>query len=347
MEPIEVDPQVQGSVTISGRFTRAQLLDAFDQMLKNNKAELVKASNGYKVVSLAPPASAPPAKTASPLGLTCEPMRVGGNVMESKLIYKMEPIYPPLAKQARISGMVIVTATADEQGNIVDVKVLKGHPLLDTAAIDAVRQWRYQPTLLNGEAIPVVFTVTVIFNLAGGPTTIVTLDASGDLKGVDGIPVSIEDLAKTGNAVRIMTDREIRFDVIEEVLKRIRTAISNVQLTSPDYMYQDGRLFYAPNAAIGSDRLQSPVINVDVESLTSMVRASGIPESMTMTNGGRVGVGFLVFVTDAGEIVAVQQLGPLPIPAVQDALRQARVVSPGRLGGQAVPAAVLIMVPVK
>ncbi len=94
-----------------------------------------------------------------------EPIRVGGNVQESKLIKRIEPVYPELAKRARVSGVVILQVTVDEEGSVSDIRVLKGHPLLDEEAIRAVRQWKYSPTLLNGEPVPVIATVTVIFNL--------------------------------------------------------------------------------------------------------------------------------------------------------------------------------------
>jgi TonB family protein len=94
-----------------------------------------------------------------------DPIRVGGNVQESKLIRKVEPVYPELAKRARVQGSVILVVTVDEEGNVADIKVTKGHPLLDEAAKSAVSQWKYSPTLLNGEPVPVIATVTVIFNL--------------------------------------------------------------------------------------------------------------------------------------------------------------------------------------
>jgi protein TonB len=107
----------------------------------------------------------PPPPPPPPRPVKREPMRVGGNVQESKLIKKIEPVYPELAKRARVSGTVILTVTVDEEGNVADLKVLKGHPLLDDSAVAAVRQWKYSPTLLNGEPVPVIATVTVIFNL--------------------------------------------------------------------------------------------------------------------------------------------------------------------------------------
>jgi protein TonB len=94
-----------------------------------------------------------------------EPIRVGGNVQESKRIRYMEPIYPELAKRARVQGKVILIVTIDEEGNVTDIRVTSGHPLLNPAAVSAVTQWKYSPTLLNGEPVPVIANVIVTFNL--------------------------------------------------------------------------------------------------------------------------------------------------------------------------------------
>jgi protein TonB len=94
-----------------------------------------------------------------------DPIIVGGVVQESKLITRVSPVYPALAVRARVSGVVILQVNVDEEGNVYEITVLKGHPLLEEAAISAVRQWKYSPTLLNGEPVPVIATVTVIFNL--------------------------------------------------------------------------------------------------------------------------------------------------------------------------------------
>ena len=93
------------------------------------------------------------------------PIRVGGNVQASKLVKRVEPNYPELAKRARVKGMVILQVTVGEAGNVVDIKIIRGHPLLNDAAVSAVRQWVYSPTLLNGEPVPVLATVTVNFVL--------------------------------------------------------------------------------------------------------------------------------------------------------------------------------------
>jgi len=111
---------------------------------------------------VAPPPPPPPPPRPKKL----EPLRVGGNVQESKILRKVIPVYPELAKRARVEYQVVLEVNVDEEGNVTNVKVLKGHPLLDQAAVDAVKQWKYSPTLLNGEPVPVVATVTVEFKLS-------------------------------------------------------------------------------------------------------------------------------------------------------------------------------------
>ena len=108
---------------------------------------------------LGTPPPPPPPPTAK------EPIPVGGNVQNSKLIQKIDPAYPELAKRARVAGIVLLQVTVDEQGMVGEVKLIRGHSLLNQSAIDAVRQWRYSPTLLNGEPVPVIATVTVNFVL--------------------------------------------------------------------------------------------------------------------------------------------------------------------------------------
>ena len=92
-------------------------------------------------------------------------IKVGGNVIAAKVINRTTPMYPPLARQTRISGTVRLHAIIAKDGTVQQLEVLSGHPLLVQSALDAVRQWRYQPTLLNGEPVEVDTTVDVIFSL--------------------------------------------------------------------------------------------------------------------------------------------------------------------------------------
>jgi periplasmic protein TonB len=104
---------------------------------------------------------APPPPKASLKRVT-----VGGNVQAARLINKVQPLYPPLARQTRISGTVKLHAIIGKDGTVQRLEVQSGHPLLVQAAQDAVRQWRYQPTLLNGEPVEVDTEIDVIFSLA-------------------------------------------------------------------------------------------------------------------------------------------------------------------------------------
>jgi protein TonB len=93
-------------------------------------------------------------------------IRVGGNVQAALAIRSPKPAYPQLAKQARIQGVVRLNATIGKDGTIQDLKAASGHPLLVPAALEAVRQWLYKPTLLNGEPVEVVTVIDVNFTLS-------------------------------------------------------------------------------------------------------------------------------------------------------------------------------------
>jgi len=92
-------------------------------------------------------------------------VRQGGDVTAARAIYRPSPVYPPLAMMARIQGTVVLQAILSKEGTVEDLKVLSGHPLLVRAAIDAVRVWRYQPTLLNSEPVEVLTEIDVNFRL--------------------------------------------------------------------------------------------------------------------------------------------------------------------------------------
>ena len=96
---------------------------------------------------------------------TVQRVRVSAGVTDGLLIHRVEPIYPPVAQQAHIQGTVVLAALIDKGGNVQSLQVVSGHPLLVRAAIDAVKQWRYQPLLVNGQPIEVETTVTVNFHV--------------------------------------------------------------------------------------------------------------------------------------------------------------------------------------
>ncbi|OFV85787.1 MAG: energy transducer TonB [Acidobacteria bacterium RIFCSPHIGHO2_01_FULL_67_28] len=107
-----------------------------------------------------PSAVPPPPKPEAP-----KRIRVSSGVQEAKMIHRADPTYPPLAKQARIFGTVRLEAVIAADGSIQNLRVIEGHPLLVQSALQAVQQWRYQPTLLSGEPVEVVTFIEVVFRL--------------------------------------------------------------------------------------------------------------------------------------------------------------------------------------
>ena len=93
---------------------------------------------------------------------------VSRGVIQGMLIHKVQPVYPSLARQARIEGSVTLQAGIGQDGSIQNLRLISGHPMLSPAAMDAVKQWKYKPYILNGEAVDVETTITVNFTLAGG-----------------------------------------------------------------------------------------------------------------------------------------------------------------------------------
>jgi protein TonB len=121
------------------------------------------AGDGGTGIGDAPALPAPPPPPQLPKG----PVRVGGKISEPRKTKNVAPAYPEMAKRARVQGTVILEATISPQGRVTDVKVLRGIPMLDEAAMSAVKQWSYTPTMLNGVPVPVIMSVTVNFKLDG------------------------------------------------------------------------------------------------------------------------------------------------------------------------------------
>jgi protein TonB len=110
---------------------------------------------GGIVGGIPPPPPPPPAA----------PVRVGGDIKEPRKIHDVKPIYPQIAMTAKVQGVVIIEATIGKDGSVTNAKILRSQPLLDQAALDAVKQWKFTPTLLNGVPVEVIMTVTVNFTL--------------------------------------------------------------------------------------------------------------------------------------------------------------------------------------
>src|SRR5580704_18128890 len=123
------------------------------------KIEMIKEEAAPPDVGGAPPPPPPPKAHG--------PVRVGGQVQAANLLRMVQPVYPPIAKTAHISGTVVLHAIISKEGVIEKLEYVSGPPLLMKNAMDAVNQWRYRPTLLNGEPVEVDTTVSVVFTLGG------------------------------------------------------------------------------------------------------------------------------------------------------------------------------------
>jgi TonB family protein len=113
-----------------------------------------------------PPLASPPVVARPPAEAPLQPLRVGGSIQEPRKLRNVNPAYPPDAIQARVQGVVVLECTIDAAGKVTTVRALRGAPLLTEAAVAAVKQWEYTPTVLNGVPVPVVMTVTVNFKLS-------------------------------------------------------------------------------------------------------------------------------------------------------------------------------------
>jgi protein TonB len=120
-------------------------------------------------IAIPPPAVAPPPPPPPPpppQAAPAEPLRVGGVVKEPRIVKLVPPVYPKMASLARVSGTVVLEAVVTVDGTVAEIRIISGHPLLADAAIAAVKQWQYEPTLLNGVPTAVILTATVHFERA-------------------------------------------------------------------------------------------------------------------------------------------------------------------------------------
>jgi len=121
----------------------------------------LSANTKAEMAALPPP---PPPPLIAPALRPRAPIRVGGDVQEPKIVNLVPPVYPALASKARVSGTVVLEATLTAEGTVEEIRVISGHPLLVNAAIDAVKQWRYEPTYLNNQPVAVILTAVVTFS---------------------------------------------------------------------------------------------------------------------------------------------------------------------------------------
>ena len=176
--PIKVVKQIQSDLN-NGQLRTPTKIPEKVQMIKEEEAPPPTMASGGVVGGV--PGGVPGGQMGGVIGgiisstpvavpkvATPQRVRVSQGVSNGLLIRKVQPAYPPLARQARIQGQVLLQAQISKDGTIENLQLISGHPMLAPAAIEAVKQWRYKPYMLNGEPVAVDTQVVVNFTLSGG-----------------------------------------------------------------------------------------------------------------------------------------------------------------------------------
>lgn len=148
---LNAHPTSRAHSTEAGQADAAPALDA---SAGNENAEL-------PAIATSPSVALPPPQT-EPQGPVR--IRVGGAIKPPRLVSSVLPVYPAMARDTGIEGDVVIDTTIDASGNVTGMKVISGPPILRQAALDALRRWKYAPSMLNGDAVPVQMTVTIKFH---------------------------------------------------------------------------------------------------------------------------------------------------------------------------------------
>jgi TonB family protein len=315
LTPIVIDPEVKGTVTIqtASPISADDLLLLFNQILTNNNAALIKQGALYQVVPISSALN-----TRNPIpAQNREPIRVGGNVQNSKLVEKVDPEYPERARRARISGFVDMSVTVDEQGNVTDVRINRGHPLFNDEAIAAVRKWRYSPTLLNGVPVPVITTVMIGFSPEEPTGSVALAQRLNPFE--KGIP--------SGASVTFGINADPFYGSIS-------VALTPVGETAPAI----SESFFPPQFAFDIERLHSLMkaggwdsVRAEETSPSGMVLPSGVA---FVVAPGSV---YTFTLNEAGQILNVQRTRGIDIPGMEQELSHTLVVASGRRGSTAIP----------
>jgi TonB family protein len=283
------------------------------------KARVYKNPNNdvtVEIVAQAPPQAggseaAPPVRS--------EPIKLGNNVMESRLIRRVAPIYPELAKRARVSGRVVLQIAVNETGDVTDTNVMSGHPLLNDAAVTAVKQWKYSPTLLNGRPVPVIATVTVVFMLDGSAMQRQQTVPPGEGSGIVGpVPDSTTQVEITAQSVEVhqfVRPEEIPAYYAEVVSSDGLGGTVSIRALARAEPSGDRKAFYAPELALDRERL-----HVTAE-------ANWPPGTDPKTR-----IVYSLTIDEVSEIKDLKLLSGPDIPGVGNLLAKTGVVAPARPG---------------
>jgi TonB family protein len=271
------------------------------------------------------------------------PNRTDGDIMESKLIKKVLPTYPDEAKPKGLTGTVILLLTVNEEGRVSDAKVLQGHPLFSEAAISAVKQWVYSPTMINGKPVSAIATVVIHFNMPG--SYFVHMDKSGHLQDPRSSMNSdtlMEQLLQTEATIRIAIPSETPFQVAETTLKDLAgKGAKNIQIVGPYDLHQN-QLFYITREAFtpaALDAVSPAVLALDANRLHALAVASSEVSGAEEKSSRLI---YFVYINEAGKIFGLNRvLGP-KIAAVEEELLRTRVIASGQRGANPVPVRMVV-----
>jgi TonB family protein len=276
------------------------------------------------------PAMAPPAALAAAAAPQQEaeteiqaprrnPIRIGGNVMESKLIYKVNPEYPALARMAHVEGSVMLMATINEEGLVSDAKVMEGNPMLVDSAIQTVKQWKYSPTMIDGTPVPVMATVTVIYKMMNSDNLAVLMDDSGH------VSADLDKLLQTKGTVVLTIPPQTPYKVADDAIQGLLSkGVQRIQVSGAYALYQ-GKLYYAGPF----DRPTQFAMNSD-----AIVNA--FAAVMKETQEKTIRFNYRVFISETGDVVGLQQMGSDSYPEFENAVMRSHV-EPTLLNGVPVP----------
>jgi protein TonB len=176
--PVQVVKRIQTDI-VNGQLRTPTKIPEKVQMIKEDEAPPPMASMGGVVGGV--PGGVPGGQMGGVIGgiisstpvavpkvATPQRVRVSQGVTQGLLVRRVQPNYPPLARQARIQGQVVLQAEISKDGSIENLRLISGHPMLAPSAIEAVKQWKYRPYFLNGEPVEVETQITVNFSLSGG-----------------------------------------------------------------------------------------------------------------------------------------------------------------------------------
>jgi protein TonB len=267
------------------------------------------------------------------------PIRVGNAVLASKLIHRVPPVFPERAKEARLQGKVMLQVLVDESGIVQEIKILRGHPMLNDAAVEAVSQWCYSPITLKGEPVPVISNVEVFM----APGRIVTIDAEGNLRDpkseLEGETL-LEELRGSDEKTDVWPRSGASFETIESTLRMMQAeGLKNLSLKSA-FKFYEGRLYYPWNY----HGIEKPEVALQEDVLQELVLASGLMDDIRTEKDGRKLLLYSLYVNEVSEIVGVVRLRGPDVPEVVEELIRTPVITPGRRGLEPVPVVIHVEV---